>query len=199
MFDQRASRYLTVVRGFSGGVKAGDAGAVVVLGGSYLSDDVWLRKMYTLGIKDFIDVVAWNPFMLDQRLAPETVTNATKERLTNAPAMFQCSDQETDDAKPVWWTALGWAVHSNTGIPNSQPHRMGVATAAISGDYIKRAFDLARTTYPRVRLIIVTVAYGTTPIHGDGYSVLTAAGVDRGQLAILAANQTAYPSKRDLL
>ena len=197
-FGQRATRYVTVLRGFSGGVKDGDAGATVVLGGSYLSDAQWLRKLYTLGIRDYFDVLAWNPFMLDQRLGPEADDVGTKERLKHAPTVFQCMDQADDSAKPVWWTGLGWAVHSNAGIPVSQPHRMGVATAAISGDMLKRSFDLARTTYPRVRMIIGYAGRVVTPVHGDGYTWLNADGSDRGQLGILATNQAAY-TKRDLL
>lgn len=197
----RPARYVPLLRAASAGLREGDPSAVVVFGAPAQTDDRFIAACYALGAKPYFDVMAVHPYQGDQTKPPEAEDITGKSRMTNFPAVIAAMAAHGDATKPVWWTEFGFSVHSNDGVGGARWLR-GVATPETSGDYIKRAFELARVRYPQVRVAVVYAAYNAPEGPSDhkyGYRLLDAAGDDRGQLSILSSYFSQFKTERPML
>ncbi len=198
----RPLRYVPLLRAFSEAVKKGRRDSVVVFGGPSKNDDKFVKACYEVGAKNYFDVMSVHPYQGDQTVPPEAEDEPGPGRMTHFGAIVELMAQYNDVNKPVWWTEFGFSVHSNDGVPHDQPWNKGVATDAISADYLRRAFELARRRYPQVRLAVVYAAYRPDAgAHGHvhGFRMLDEDGTLRPQLPTLRGWIAAYGATRPLL
>ncbi len=199
---ERSVRYVPLLQAAYEGLKAGHPDAIVVFGGPCQNDDGFVRACYQLGAKDYFDVMAVHPYQGNQTLPPETRDSGGRDRMTHFPAVLDVMSDYLDDDKPVWWTEFGFSVHRNDGVPVNEPWRLGVASDALSAEYLYRSFELARREYPQVRLAIVYAAYKpSTDVNGHqyGYRMLDIDGTLRPQLPTLRGYQAAFGGSRSPL
>ncbi len=57
-----------------------------------------------------------------------------------------------DTKKPLWFTEIGWSSHTNTKADKNEA--LGV-TEKEQGDFLVRAVEMARKSWPRVEVMIV--------------------------------------------
>ncbi|MGH3428858.1 MAG: cellulase family glycosylhydrolase [Mycobacteriales bacterium] len=199
--DQRAVKYVPLLKAGFEGIHKGDPSAKVIFGGPAQNDDAFIRQCYQLGAKDYFDIMAVHPYEGDQRRPPETPDPGQRYYTTHFAVVAQVMAEFGDGQKPVWWTEFGYSVHSNANVPSTMSWKYGVETPQISGDYLRRAFELARTQYPQVKAIFVYTAYrvGNDPYgHESGYSLLNADGTAKAQLTILSQYMAGFDSYRRL-
>lgn len=195
---ERPAKYVPLLKATFEGLKAGDPDAVVVFGGPSKTDDAFIRACYELGAKPYFDVLSIHPYQGDQRVPPDSADQDTAGRMTHFPAVVDVMS-DYDDSKPVWWTEFGYSVHSNEDVPAGQPWRNGVASEALSAEYFIRAFELARTAYPQVRLAVVYTAYKESADsygHQFGYRMMEADGTLLPQLPTLRGYVAAFGGSR---
>lgn len=184
---KRAARYVPLLKAAAQGLRAGDPSVTVVFGGPAQTDDLFIKDAYAAGAKPYFDVMAIHPYQGNETIPPESTDSVGKWRMTNFPAIVKLMADNGDSKKPVWWTEFGFSVHSNTGV--TQQWMMGVPTATISGDYLRRSLELARTRYPQVRVAIVYVAYKPYSAANNGqqfgYRLLESNGKPLAQLPML--------------
>jgi len=198
----RPDRYVPLLKAAYEGLKAGDPDAVVVFGGPCQNDDVFVRACYRLGARDYFDVMSVHPYQGNQTIPPDADDAGTRERMTHFPALLEVMADYLDGDKPVWWTEFGFSVHGNAGVPTDKPWRLGVATDALSAEYLYRSFELARREYPQVRLAVVYAAYKPATDssgHQYGYRMLDVDGTVRPQLPTLRRYQAAFGRSRSPL
>lgn len=186
--NERAGWYVPFLKATSTALRAGDPDAKIIFGGPAQNDDVFIRKCYELGAKDFFDVMAVHPYQGNQTREPEAPDPGEKYYTTHFATVAAVMAQFGDGEKPVWWTEFGYSVHSNANVPADMSYKYGVETAEKSGDFLRRAFELARTKYPQVEAIFVYTAYreGKDPYgHESGYSLLNADGTPKAQLPMI--------------
>jgi hypothetical protein len=103
-------QYVSLLRLFSGGIKAGDPSAKVVLSGLFLTPrvrhgiplDRFLPAIYRLKAKGLFDAVALHPYST----TPRDALNAVKQ-VRQIMARFK------DKRAPLWITEIGWATGGN--------------------------------------------------------------------------------------
>ncbi len=186
--NERAGKYVPVLKAASQGIKAGDSDAVVVFGGPAQNDDAFIRQAYELGAKNYFDIMSVHPYQGNQTREPEPADPGEKYYTTHFATVAEVMKEFGDGTKPVWWTEFGYSVHSNDNVPSDMMWRYGVATQQQSGDYLARTFELARKRYPQVKAAFVYTAYrqGDDPYgHESGYSMLNPDGTPRQQLTML--------------
>ncbi len=186
--NARVRKYVPLLKAGSAAVKKGDSDAVVVFGGPAQNDDAFIRQAYELGAGDYFDIMAVHPYQGNQTRPPEAPDPGEKYYTTHFTAVANVMAQHGDEQKPVWWTEFGYSVHSNENVPDDMSWRYGVETEEKSGNYLTRAFELARTQYPQVKAVFVYTAYrqGDDPYgHESGYSMLNPDGTPRQQLTML--------------
>ncbi|HEV2087798.1 MAG TPA: cellulase family glycosylhydrolase [Cryptosporangiaceae bacterium] len=200
--SERPVRYVPLLRAFSEAVKKVKPDSVVVFGGPSKNDDKFIKACYEVGARNYFDVLSVHPYQGDQTVPPEAEDLAGPGRMTHFGAIVELMARYDDIGKPVWWTEFGFSVHSNDGVPADQPWNKGVATDAISADYLRRSFELARRRYPQVRLAVVYAAYrppGGAYGHVHGFRMLDEDGTLRPQLPTLRGWISAYGATRPLL
>ncbi|HSX27521.1 MAG TPA: Ig-like domain-containing protein [Patescibacteria group bacterium] len=127
--------------------KAGDPNAKVVLGGPSSNDDVWINQVYSLGAKDYFDVMATHPYQGQADQPPEYPDDNHRWWFTHFPVVLKVMQNYGDGSKEVWFTEFGWSSHTNTS--GLQPWQLGV-TPDQQGDYFVRAVKYAQANYPNV-------------------------------------------------
>ncbi len=135
----------------------------------------FLRGMYAAGARDYFDVLGAHPYAFanppdDPRGAHEGLNYARLEDFRDSMVAYG------DAAKPVWVTEFGYTTNPP---PDSSELRV---TEAQQGDYIPRAFELARERWDWVQLFAVwNIAQGVPPGNDGaaeqfGYNLLRADG-----------------------
>ena len=157
--DERARRYAPLLKAAHTGLRAGDSNALVVFGGTAHIDTDFIRTVYQAGAKPYFDIMAVHPYQGNQTKPPGSRDIVDPARITFFPALIELMASYGDETKPVWWTEMGFSVHSNEGIDTSKPWTLGVPTPEISGRYLVESFELARLSYPQVRLAVVYTTY----------------------------------------
>jgi hypothetical protein len=171
------------------GLKAGDAGARVILGGTVWNDDAWLRDIYSRGAKDSFDAVATHPYQGMGDDPPEKADDGNKWWFTHTPAVRQVMTDYGDAHKQIWFTEWGWSAHSNSSIPAGSDNAWarGV-TEAVQADYAVRAIQYARRNWTYVGPMIwykeqANPLGGYSPswldTHVQGYGLLRENGSER--------------------
>ena len=134
--------YVALLKAGYAGLKAGDPGARVLLGGISQNDYAFLSKAYAAGAKGFFDVLATHVYTGPSDAPPETdwSYNATA---TLRNVMVRAGDS----VKPIWFTEFGWSTHVNDG--SERPWERGVSEQ-LQADYLARALRLVAERYPYV-------------------------------------------------
>jgi polysaccharide biosynthesis protein PslG len=167
------SQYADLLKAAYPSFKAGDPGALVVLGGPGSNDDAWIRQLYSLGVKGSFDVLATHPYQGIADQPPEAPDDGHRWWFTHLPAVRQVMADFGDTAKPIWFTEMGWSAHGNwTGVQNWE---RGV-TPEQQGDYAVRALRYAQMNWPYVTTAFwyKELACGCADVHLDGYALLRA-------------------------
>lgn len=184
---KRAARYVPLLRAAAQGLRAGNPNVTVVFGAPAQTDDLFIRDAYAAGAKPWFDIMAIHPYQGNETIPPESTDVVGKWRMTNFPAVVKLMAANGDAKKPVWWTEFGFSVHPNTGV--KEQWMLGVPSATVSGDYLRRSLELARAKYPQVRVAVVYVAYkpysAANNGHQFGYRLLEASGKPLAQLPML--------------
>jgi hypothetical protein len=199
---RRPARYVPLLRAAAEGLRAGDRNATVVFGAPAHVDDVFIRECYRLGAKPYFDVMAVHPYQGNQTKPPESRDIKHKARMTHFPALVATMEAYGDAGKPVWWTEFGFSVHSNENMDPRKMWLFGVRDVRTSGEYLRRAFELARVRYPQVRVAIVYAAYGPPGDaygHKHGYRLLETSGRPLLQLEMLASYMAGFGGHRPLV
>ena len=197
----RGPRYVPVLKAAAAGLRAGDPAARVVFGGPAQTDDGFIAAAYKAGAQPYFDVMSLHPYQGNQTKPPESTDITGKPRMTNLPAVLDVMAANGDSDKPVWWTEFGFSVHSNEDVPKQKVWLLGVPTDDVSGDYLRRAFELARTRYPQVKVAILYTAYkgaSDSMGHQYGYRLLEADGQPLAQLPIVSDYLAQFEGHRAL-
>jgi hypothetical protein len=199
---KRAARYVPVLKAAAAGFRAGRPGTSIVFGAPAQTDDVFVRQAYAAGAKSHFDIMAIHPYQGNQTKPPESTDISGKSRMTNFPAVIDAMADYGDASKPVWWTEFGFSVHSNSGVPKNKVWLLGVPTDEMSGEYLKRSFELARKKYPQVRVGILYTAYRNSGSdsygHQTGYRLMESSGNVLAQLPILSRYMSGFAGHRAL-
>ncbi len=164
-----------------GAVKEGDPGALVLTaglapnveeGGQYMSDILFLQKMYEAGAKGYFDILAIKPYGMwydptDRRLSP-LETNFSRPILLR-DVMLRYGDGD----KAVWAVEFGWC-----GLPpdwKGRPAPWGSDREEIQARRTVEAIERARDEWPWMGVMALQhfdpVAEPDDPVHG--FSLIT--------------------------
>jgi polysaccharide biosynthesis protein PslG len=137
-----AKQYVGLLRVFSGGIRAGDPTANVVLAGLFRTPrikngidlDRYLPAIYRRKAKSLFDAVAVHPYAT----TPRDALNAVKE---TRKIMSQFKDKRT----PLWITEIGWATGGNPPTPLTvSPQRQAA--------YLRQSFGLLAANRRRLKI-----------------------------------------------
>jgi len=197
----RGARYVPVLKAAATGLRAGDPAVRVVFGGPAQTDDGFITAAYAAGAQPHFDIMAIHPYQGNQTKPPESTDIKGKPRMTNFPAVAKVMAANGDEEKPVWWTEFGFSVHSNANVPKDKVWLMGVESDEVSGDYLRRAFELARTRYPQVKVAIMYTAYkgpSDSMGHQYGYRLFESGGEPLAQLPIVSEYLARFDGHRSV-
>lgn len=145
----RAAEYFAMVQAAYSWIKDtpdGNPNMTVLAAGSVYVDDAWWRDLYELGIKDYTDVVAVNPYMAVMDESPLEPDNGTVWRMQHLPALIQVMEDFDDTDKPIWFTEFGWSTHEPYS-PNNWERPVTPEQQAL---YLQQTMNLLRDEYPQV-------------------------------------------------
>jgi hypothetical protein len=199
--EERGARYVPVLKAVATGLRAGDPDVRVIFGGPAQTDDRFIADAYAAGAKPYFDVLSIHPYQGNQTKPPESTDIKGKPRMTNFPAVVKVMAANGDANKPVWWTEFGFSVHSNGNVPKDKVWLLGVASDEIAGDYLRRAFELARTKYPQVKVAILYTAYkgpSDSAGHQYGYRLSESDGKVLAQLPMVSEYLARFEGQRAL-
>jgi polysaccharide biosynthesis protein PslG len=133
-----AAAYVALLRAGSAAVRAADPDAAVVFGGLSTNDYDFVRAAYAAGAKGLFDVMALHPYSCESDLA--AIKRDGSGRI--APGSFLGYRAIHDlmvargDAKPMWFTELGWATTSRPcGVSEAvQAQRLAASAALVRQD-----------------------------------------------------------------
>ena len=125
-------QYVGLLRAFSGGIRAGDPSAKVVLAGLFRTPqikngvdlDPFLRGIYRRKAKGLFDAVAVHPYAT----TPKDALSAVKE---TRKIMNRFKDRRT----PIWITEIGWSTGGN-------PPTALTVSPQRQANYLRTAFNL---------------------------------------------------------
>jgi hypothetical protein len=146
-FAGDAAAYASLVRTAYPAFKAGDPGATVVAGSTAYNDTKWLTEAYDAGMGGFFDALSTHPYMGPSNAPPELADTGVKWRMDHVRAVRQLMVDRGDEAKPIWFTEIGWTTMEN--IAGTLPWELGVSEAD-QADYLVRALRQTATQYPYV-------------------------------------------------
>jgi hypothetical protein len=117
-----AAQYTQLLKASYNAIKAADAGAKVVFGGTSLSDYDFIEAAYAAGAKGHFDVMSVHPYSCH---APNVVHRHGNGRIAKdsfaAYREVRALMAARDDAKPIWFTEFGWSTTSQScGVSESQ-------------------------------------------------------------------------------
>jgi hypothetical protein len=134
-------QYVSLLRVFSGGIRAGDPSAKVVLSGLFLTPrirhgipvDRYLPAIYRRKAKPLFDAVALHPYATTPRNALNAVKVVRK-------IMAQFKDKRT----PLWITEIGWATGGNASPLTVSPKRQAT--------YLRQTYSLMAANRGRLKI-----------------------------------------------
>ena len=114
--DPRPAQYMALLRGAYPAIHAADEGAVVIAaalaptvetGPANISDLTYLRDLYALGARDYMDAVAAKPYGFDtspddRRVQPDVLN------FSRVIALREEMVRQGDATKPLWASNWGW-------------------------------------------------------------------------------------------
>jgi polysaccharide biosynthesis protein PslG len=151
-FIGSTAQYVAMLKAAYLAIKASDPTAQVVLGGPSSNDDVWIDEIYSLGAKNYFDIMATHPYQAVSNAPPEHPDDGNRWWLTHFPAVLSVMQKHDDANKPVWFTEFGYSTHkSDMGAAN---HELGVSEQH-QALYLVRAFDYVQKNYPSVAAMYI--------------------------------------------
>jgi hypothetical protein len=171
-FTGTTAQYVNLLKAAYPALKDGDPSAKVVLGGPSSNDAAWISQVYSLGAKNYFDVMATHPYQGIADAPPEQPTDGNRWWFTQTPAVRNVMLANGDGAKPIWFTEYGWSAHANwAGVPNWE---RGV-TAQQQGDYLVRSLEYAQAHWPYVEVMFwykERANPSVQSVHLEGYALL---------------------------
>jgi polysaccharide biosynthesis protein PslG len=140
-------KYTALLKAGYTGVKAGDPGALVSLGGLMYNDSAYLRAIYAKGGRGSFDVVSTHPYQGTGDQPPEQADGGRREFFTHTPSVRSVMVSYGDGGKPIWFTEFGWSAHDNTG---SIPSWARGVSERQQADFAVRAVKYAAANWPYV-------------------------------------------------
>ena len=167
-----AARYTGLLKAAYPAVKAGDPGALVVIGGPAYNDTGWLQGAYGAGAKGSFDVMATHPYMAPADLPPETPDDGSIWTLSHVAAVRALMVANGDGNKEIWFTEFGWSSHANAA---DTPNWNRGVTLDEQADYLTRAITYTRANYPYVTKMFWYKERNSTNqgLQNDNYGLLT--------------------------
>jgi polysaccharide biosynthesis protein PslG len=134
-------QYVSLLRTFSGGIRAGDPSAKIVLTGLFLTPQVrhgipldrYLPAIYRAKAKPLFDAVALHPYAT----TPRDALNAVKE-------VRKIMGQFKDRSAPLWITEIGWATGGSATALTVSPQRQAT--------YLKQTYSLMAANRGRFKI-----------------------------------------------
>ena len=163
--------YAALLKAAYPAAKEGDPAATVVLGGPSSNDDVWIRELYSLGVKGSFDVLATHPYQGKADEPPEKPDDGNRWWFSHLPAVRRVM-LDHGDPKPIWFTEFGWSTHANDSA--TPPWALGV-TPEQQADYAVRAYEFTRRNYPYVTAMFWYKERSNptgTDVHQEGFGLL---------------------------
>jgi len=152
--DANPTNYIKVLRTAYREIKAADPSAKVMMGGVTGCAPDFVRTLYSLGMKDCCDIVAFHPY--SHPLPPEREVLGDYDRLRAIMASYG------DGKKPVWITEVGWPTQKPT-IPDWSILKAGLKIAEPNGRGLNVIYlPIAKTIGP-VESSIVTALQELLP------------------------------------
>jgi hypothetical protein len=165
-------QYVSLLKAAYPAFKAGDPGALVVLGGPSYNDAAWIDRVYALGAKGSFDVLATHPYQGLADAPPDAADDGNKWWFTHLSTVRDVMIRYGDEATPVWFTEFGWSAHDDW--PGVENWHRGV-TPEQQADYLARAVEKTRTDYPYVDAMFwykERAKPGSTDVHQEGFALL---------------------------
>jgi hypothetical protein len=163
--------YAALLKAAYPAAKEGNPEAAVVLGGPSSNDDVWIRELYSLGVKGSFDVLSTHPYQGKADEPPEKPDDGNRWWFSHLPAVRQVM-LDYGDPKPIWFTEFGWSAHANDSA--TPPWALGV-TPEQQADYAVRAYEFTRRSYPYVTAMFWYKERSDptgTDVHQEGFGLL---------------------------
>jgi O-antigen ligase len=114
--EPRPVDYAALLREAYAAIHGADAGATVITaalapttetGPDNLSDWLYLRDLYAIGLKDFSDAIAAKPFGFSDPADDRTV-DAERLNFSRIVALREIMEQHDDGRTPLWASSWGW-------------------------------------------------------------------------------------------
>ncbi len=118
-------------------IKAVDSTVTVVLGGVTASGADYLSSLYSNGVKNYCDAVAYHPYVHPHAPDEEWRTGNILSGYTyhsfirNINSVKSVMSSNGDGSKPLWLTEMGWPTHSS-GVSEAQQASFITNAAAIA-------------------------------------------------------------------
>ncbi|SMY05185.1 Cellulase (glycosyl hydrolase family 5) [Brevibacterium antiquum CNRZ 918] len=148
----------------------GDEALVVLAGGTSEVDIGWWERMYALGVADFTDVVAVNPYPVPADASITDISNGSS-RIQEIDQLMDLMAGEGDSSKSIWVTELGWSTHrSEVG---SKDTRLNVDDET-QADRFEEVVRLVEKDYPQIEMLLW---YNLRDLGGSGDGFETGFGL----------------------
>ena len=120
-----AANFVALVQRAYTAVKAVDSTVTVVLGGLCNSGSSYLSSLYSNGVKNYCDAVAYHPYVWPSAPGSSYISQINSFR--------SVMSNNGDGSKPLWITEMGWPTHSsNKGATEAQQASFITNAAAIA-------------------------------------------------------------------
>ena len=121
-----ATQFATLVQRSYAAIKAIDPSITVVLGGVTAGGTDFLSSLYSNGVKNYCDAVAYHPYVWPHAPDEEWRTGNIFSGYTyhsfvrNINAVKSIMTSNGDGSKPLWLTQVGWPSGGNNGVSEAQ-------------------------------------------------------------------------------
>ena len=121
-----ATQFATLVQRSYAAIKAIDPSITVVLGGVTAGGTDFLSSLYSNGVKNYCDAVAYHPYVWPHAPDEEWRTGNIFSGYTyhsfvrNINAVQSIMSSNGDGSKPLWLTEVGWPSGGNNGVSEAQ-------------------------------------------------------------------------------
>lgn len=165
--------YAALLKAAYPAIKRGDPNAKVISSGPSSVNDAWINELYKNGIKGYFDVLGLHPYEGLANNDPLNSDGSKPWHYLHVPAVRQIMDNYGDNAKPIWFTEMGYSTHSNedlTGDGIVKSWHLGV-TEQQQGDHLVKAIDYAKKNWPYVEVFIIYNDKNRSTASGDAETV----------------------------